>query len=81
MKPRFRRHLKIRERRLSKEWGVICLKTGQIDIDPRATPKKRLETIMHEALHEAAPHWTEKQMRIVTRALRDALWKDGYRRK
>lgn len=77
---KFRRHLKIRERPMKYWWGTMDVDTGDITIDPRATPRKRLETILHEALHGYAPEWTEAQMRVATRALRDALWKDGYRR-
>lgn len=77
---KFRRHLKIRERRMKLCWGLFNPETGQITINPDATPKKRLEVIMHEALHGFCPEWTEKQMRTATRAIRDALWSDGYRR-
>lgn len=76
----FRRHLKIKTRRMKRYWGTFDTQTGAIEIDPRATPKKRLEVIMHEALHGYCPDWTEKQMRTATRALRDVLWRDGYRR-
>lgn len=65
---------------MEKCWGTFCTRTGEIAVDPRATSKKRLETILHEALHGYAPEWTEQQMRTATRALRDLLWRDGYRR-
>lgn len=72
--------LKIKEGRRRNEWGSFCPKTGQIMINPEATSNKRLETFIHEALHQFSPNLTEKQVRIYARALKNALWQDGYRR-
>lgn len=72
--------LKIKERRSKTAWGTFDTATGEITINPDATPFKRLETIIHEALHKFSPDWTEKQVRVSARVIRDALWRDGYRR-
>ncbi len=81
---RFRRHLKIVTRKLGRHGkdtvGLFWTRSSLIEIDPRLTSFKRLETILHEAMHEYAPHWSEAEVRTATRALRDALWRDGYRR-
>lgn len=54
--------------------GVPC-----IVVDPRQTQRSRLATMIHEAVHHAAPDMSEKDVARMARLVRNVLWQDGWR--
>lgn len=63
----------------SKAWGQTdCKKL--IEIDPRMKSKKYLRILVHELLHVCFPTMGEREVRRVSRIIRDGLWKQHYRR-
>lgn len=61
--------------------GESCETDRIIEIDPRQSPKNRLDTLIHELLHAVKPAMPEKEVIKVAAAIRDGLWKDGWRRR
>lgn len=59
-----------------REWGIPPV----IEVDPRNTPRQRMEVIIHEMLHHLCPDKSETWVRLNAKKVRNMLWKDGYRR-
>lgn len=53
---------------------------GEIHIDPRLEPKRRLVVMIHEFMHERQPEWTEEKVEVESEAFGKFLWSHGYRR-
>ena len=53
---------------------------GIVAVDPRQTPKCRLDTIIHEFLHHVLPNGSETRVTRLAGQLTSLLWQDGYRR-
>lgn len=51
----------------------------RLEIDPRYTGKRRLEIILHEALHLACPQMPETTVGQTARYLTMIAWRLGYR--
>jgi len=63
-----------------------------IEIDPRLSPRRELETLAHEALHIALPHLTahplkskeyrkgEAEIDRIGKVVSKVLWQENYRR-
>lgn len=78
-----RRIPRIRERRLGREGAKgQCWNTGAIEIDPvkNKRAKHRLDSVCHELLHYLVPDWSERKIIHGARVLREALWRDNWRR-
>ncbi len=54
---------------------------GQIEIDPRLTPARELEVLLHEFFHDRHQHWTEQKVTEEALITQKFLWKHGYRKK
>lgn len=82
------RKVKLRERKLGREaadglsWGPKekPSKRNSIEIDPRQSARSRMNTILHEGLHQLDDHLTEKAVRKFASFLSGLLYRDGYRR-
>jgi len=74
--------LKIKERPLGVERALGLYWEGQrlIEIDPRQKPKRYLNTLMHEILHDRLPKAGENQINRIAGMLTEAVWRANYRR-
>lgn len=72
--------IKIEEKKLGRErmYGYTFMDT--IVLDPRLTPKKHFEIIIHEMLHNIYPEMSETKIKSSSRRLARFLWEYGYRR-
>ena len=73
------RPITIEDRKLKDDYGQWHPE-GIIQIDPGLAPKKDLEIIIHESLHEFFVDMSEAEVTAKARQLRDILWCRGYRR-
>jgi hypothetical protein len=55
------------------------VKEPLLEIDPRYTGRRRLENILHEALHLACPFMPEETVLKTGRYLAMIVWHMGYR--
>jgi hypothetical protein len=75
---------RVRERKLGREkacglfWAEGRL--GMIEIDPRLPAKDRLETVVHECLHNYNRRWSEAKVTKTAADIAKILWRDRYRR-
>ena len=60
-------------------WEKIDSNTSLIAIDERLKGFQRLMIVLHEALHESCPDWTEEKVMAVSEFLASVLWKCDYR--
>jgi hypothetical protein len=74
--------LKIRERKLGRQRAVGLYYHGErrIEIDPRQTAKKYLNTLLHEILHYRLPTASEAKVSRIAGMLTEASWKANYSR-
>jgi hypothetical protein len=73
--------LKILEVKLGREKAVgQTYYDGSIQIDPRQSPKERMDTIAHETIHTINPELSEDEVIYLSNVISNTLWKDGYRR-
>ena len=71
----------VAERKLGREKAHgICWSTGHIEIDPRATERQRVDTLVHEVLHHQFPAMPEADVARHATIIAKVLWKEGYRR-
>jgi hypothetical protein len=73
---------RIRERKLGRERALGMTTEGipEIIIDPRQSSKERLDTTVHEALHQADPTMAERDVARIARLVARVLWRDKWRR-
>lgn len=82
------RKVRLRDRKLGREdaFGISWdgtekpSKRNLIEIDPRQSARSRMNTILHEGLHQLDDRLTEKAVRKFAAFLSDLLYRDGYRR-
>jgi hypothetical protein len=71
-------------RKLGKEraWGQATCDPSHptIEIDPRLSPKRELETLCHEQLHLSLPHLAEAEIDRLGKEMSRTLWSQNYRR-
>lgn len=74
--------IQVREVKLGrlKRWGQTDCTDGVVDIDPRLKSKKYLRILIHESLHVCFPDMPEREVMRSSRMIRDAIWKQHYRR-
>lgn len=53
--------------------------TKEIVIDCRGRGKERLDTVIHELLHQLNWRWSEDKVKGQSKVLAEVLWKLGYR--
>lgn len=73
---------RVRERKLGREnaLGLAWQGTGLIELDPRLSPKKRLEVLLHEGLHHIFQDKSETEINEAGELLAGLLWRQDYRR-
>lgn len=76
--------VKVIWRKLGKEraWGQAETDPARpvVEIDPRLSPKRELETLTHEVLHVAFPEMSEKEVDRAGKVISKVLWEQNYRR-
>ena len=82
--PRKKPKVKVIWRPLGKEraWGQATTDPARpvIEIDPRLSPRRELETLAHESLHLAFPEMSEKEVDRAGKVVSSVLWQENYRR-
>jgi hypothetical protein len=82
--PRKKPKVKVIWRPLGKEraWGQATTDPAHpvIEIDPRLSPQRELETLTHESLHLAFPEMSEKEVDRAGKVVSSVLWQENYRR-
>jgi hypothetical protein len=82
--PRKKPKVKVIWRPLGKEraWGQATTDPAHpvIEIDPRLSPQRELETLTHESLHLAFPEMSEKEVDRAGKVVSAVLWQENYRR-
>lgn len=73
--------MKVVYRKLGKEkaWGQAHVDDKTIEIDPRLKGRKKIEILIHEALHILNPEMSETKVVDQGRRIANVLWKQGYR--
>jgi hypothetical protein len=73
--------MKIIEKKLGREGAMgVWREPGLIHIDPRLKPRKHLEILIHEMLHEVFPPLSETAVTKGAKRICSALWNAKYRR-
>ena len=74
--------LKIKDKLLGRHHalGLYYMGERRIEIDPRQKPKRYLNTLLHEILHDRLPNAGENQINRIAGMLTEAVWKANYRR-
>ncbi len=72
--------MKVIKRKLARQkaWG-LSHSDGVIEIDERLKGRKKLEILIHEAMHILNPEMSEDEVVRQSKALTKLLWKEGYR--
>ena len=82
--PRKKPKVKVIWRPLGKEraWGQAETDPARpvIEIDPRLSPRRELETLAHEAIHICWPEMGEKEVDRAGKVISRVLWQENYRR-
>ena len=76
--------VKVIWRPLGKEraWGQAETDPARpvIEIDPRLSPRRELETLAHEAIHICWPDLSEKEVDRAGKVISAVLWQENSRR-
>jgi hypothetical protein len=82
--PRKRPKVKVIWRPLGKEraWGQATTDPAHpvIEVDPRLSPRRELEVLVHEAIHICWPDKGEKDVDRAGKLISSVLWQENYRR-
>lgn len=73
--------MKVVYRKLGKEkaWGQALIEDNTIEIDPRLRARKKMQILIHEALHILNPEWSESKVIEQSTKLAKLLWSQHYR--
>lgn len=73
--------MKVVYRKLGKEkaWGQAHVDTNTIEIDPRLRGRKKMEILIHEAIHILNPEMSETKVLEQGRKIANLLWKQHFR--
>lgn len=73
--------MKVVYRKLGKEkaWGQAHIDSNTIEIDPRLKGRRKIEILLHEALHILNHEWSETKVIEQSKKLTSLLWKEHYR--
>lgn len=74
--------LKVIERKLGRErsWGLYWCGQNRIELEASLRGRRRLQVLLHEALHHILPNASENSVERKSQLLASLLWKQGYRR-
>lgn len=73
--------MKVVYRKLGKEkaWGQAHIDDNTIEIDPRLRGRRKMEILIHEALHILNPEMSETKVLEQGRRIANLLWKQHFR--
>ena len=73
--------MKVVYRKLGKEkaWGQALIEDNTIEIDPRLRARKKMQILIHEALHLLNPEFSESKVIDQSTKLAKLLWSQHYR--
>lgn len=73
--------MKVVYRKLGKEkaWGQAFDDSNTIEIDPRLKGRKKMEILIHEAIHLLNPDMSESKVLEQGRKIANLLWKQHFR--
>lgn len=73
--------MKVVYRKLGKEkaWGQAHIDSNTIEIDPRLKGRKKMEILIHEAIHLLNPEMSETKVLEQGRKIANLLWKQNFR--
>jgi hypothetical protein len=73
--------MKVVYRKLGKEkaWGQAHFDSNTIEIDPRLKGRKKMEILIHEAIHLLNPEMSETKVLEQGRKIANLLWKQNFR--
>jgi hypothetical protein len=76
------KNIKIIEKKLGREraWGQAWQSEFIVEIDPRQSSKKYLNTLIHEILHCLYPENSETKIKNNADILTKHIWDKNYRR-
>lgn len=76
-----RESIKVVYKKLGKrnEWGNADIDKKIIEIDPRAVGRKKIEILVHEALHIMLSIIDEDAIKLAGAAVTKVLWDEGVR--
>jgi len=84
---RIKKFVVIREKKLGREradgakvWGFCYKDENLIEIDPRQSPKRYFNTLVHELLHMVFANESETKITKSADLIVKELWKANYRR-
>jgi hypothetical protein len=76
-----RRKIKLVWRKLRRNQAFgMAYPDGRIEVDPRASARSLLSTIIHEATHVCWPEASETKVARSANAICRVIWEAGYRR-
>ena len=72
----------VKERKLGREkaWGLAHTAEGIIEIESSLKSRRRLNILIHEALHILNPEWSESKVIKQAGRLTKLIWTQNYRR-
>jgi hypothetical protein len=62
------------------EFGRCTWVDRLIEVMRGQAPHDRIDTLIHELLHAIYPKMPEMEIRMVSKVMTAAIWKDGWRR-
>jgi hypothetical protein len=73
--------MKVVYRKLGKEkaWGQAHIDSNTIEVDPRLKGRKKMEILIHEAIHLLNPEMSETKVLEQGRKIANLLWKQNFR--
>jgi hypothetical protein len=73
--------MKVVYRKLGKERadGQALIEDGIIEIDPRLKGRRKMEVLIHEAIHLLNPEFSETKVIEQGRKIANLLWKQHFR--
>ena len=78
--PNLMKHPKVFHTKLGRHKADGLQRPGEIFIDPRLPPKRKLVVMVHELLHDMHPTWPEERVEREGEHIGTFLWKHGYRK-
>jgi hypothetical protein len=73
--------MKVVYKKLGKQraWGQAHVDSNTIEIDPRLRARKKMQILIHEAMHILNPDWSETKVIEQSTRMAKMLWSQHYR--
>lgn len=79
-KPKQPRPIRVVEKKLGRNKAIGMATLSGIWIDPRQSPREYIDTLVHESMHLAFPHFDEELITVSSSFIATILWQQGYRK-